>query len=99
MTQREEWRFIPCASYDGCTNMAIDEAILDAHIAGDAAPTLRLYFFAPPAVTIGLSQKMPPELVQSIEARGIDVVRRPTGGRAVLHLNDLTYSFVGSDTT
>lgn len=90
-------RFVPCSSHDGFTNMAIDEAILESYIAGNTPPTLRLYRFAPPAVTIGLSQKMSAELVASIEERGIDVVRRPTGGRAVLHMNDLTYSFVGGD--
>jgi lipoate-protein ligase A len=77
--------------------MAIDEAILESHLADLVPPTLRLYGFTPPAVTVGLSQPMPDSLVASINARGIDVVRRPTGGRAVLHLNDLTYSFVGRD--
>jgi lipoate-protein ligase A len=92
-----EWRFIAASSHDGFTNMAIDEAILRCHIAGEVPPTLRLYHFAPPAVTIGLNQKMPPDVVNNIQSRGIDVVRRPTGGRAVLHLDDLTYSFIGTD--
>jgi lipoate-protein ligase A len=91
------WRFIPASSHDGFTNMSIDEAILQSHIAGNVPPTLRLYFFAPPAVTIGLNQKMSPDAIRNINARGIDVVRRPTGGRAVLHLDDLTYSFIGTD--
>lgn len=93
------WRLIPYDEFDGATNMAIDEEILEAHIRGEAPPTLRVYGFKPAAVTIGLSQKMDDTLVASIQSRGIDVVRRPTGGRAVLHLDDLTYSFVGSDTT
>jgi lipoate-protein ligase A len=79
--------------------MALDEAMLEEHISGAVPPTLRLYLFAPPAVTIGLSQKLPEETAERIRARGIDVVRRPTGGRAVLHLDDLTYSFVCSDTS
>jgi lipoate-protein ligase A len=95
----ERWRLIPYAEHDGATNMAIDEAILEQHIKGDAPPTLRVYGFAPPCVTIGLSQKLDDSVSARIRSDGIDVVRRPTGGRAVLHLHDLTYSFVGSDTT
>lgn len=95
----ESWRLLSYAEFDGATNMAIDEAILDSHIRGLVPPTLRLYGFCPPCVTIGLSQKMDQELIEEIQGKGIQVVRRPTGGRAVLHLEDLTYSFVGSDST
>jgi lipoate-protein ligase A len=95
----QPWRFLPCSSHDGFTNMAIDEAILLSFIEGHSPPTLRLYKFAPAAVTVGLSQKLAPNLVASVESQGFDVVRRPTGGRAVLHLNDLTYSFIGGDST
>jgi lipoate-protein ligase A len=96
---RRHWRFIACSGHDGFTNMAIDEAIMESYIGGDVPPTLRLYIFSPPAMTIGLSQKLAPDVVAEIEKQGIDVVKRPTGGRAVLHLNDLTYSFIGGDTT
>jgi lipoate-protein ligase A len=96
---REVWRLIPYAEFDGSTNMSIDEAILEERINGAAPPTLRLYGFSPPCVTIGLSQKMDDAVAARIQAAGVDVVRRPTGGRAVLHLDDLTYSFVGTDTT
>jgi lipoate-protein ligase A len=91
------WRLIPYGTADGAMQMAIDEAILEAHLSDLVPPTLRLYGFTPAAVTVGRSQPMDESLVASIAARGIDVVRRPTGGRAVLHLNDLTYSFIGSD--
>lgn len=77
-------------------NMAIDEAILEAHLAGLVPPTLRFYGFEPAAVTLGYGQKMPAEMIAAIRQRGFDVARRPTGGRAVLHLDDLTYSFVGT---
>jgi lipoate-protein ligase A len=96
---KERWRLIAYAENDGATNMAIDEAILEQRIKSQAPPTLRLYGFTPPCVTIGLSQKMDDAISDRIRAEGIDVVRRPTGGRAVLHLHDLTYSFVGTDTT
>ncbi|MBX9948305.1 MAG: lipoate--protein ligase family protein [Candidatus Obscuribacterales bacterium] len=93
---KEKWRLIDYESFDAATNMAVDEAILEAHIAGAVPPTLRFYGWAPPAVSIGYGQKLPPKAQEKIVERGFDVVRRPTGGRAVLHLDELTYSFVGS---
>lgn len=89
-------RFIRFASFDAATNMAIDEAILDSHLEGLVPATLRLYGFAPPAVSIGHGQRIDAETLRSIESKGFTVVRRPTGGRAVLHFNDLTYSFICS---
>jgi lipoate-protein ligase A len=76
--------------------MAADEAILDEHLAGNCSPTLRIYGFNPPALSLGANQKLPTEILQRVSAAGFDVVRRPSGGRAVLHLGDLTYSFVGT---
>jgi len=76
--------------------MAIDEAILDAHLSGIVPPTLRVYGWEPRAVSIGYGQKLSETVESRIKARGYDVVRRPTGGRAVLHDFELTYSFVGS---
>ncbi|MCC6978921.1 MAG: lipoate--protein ligase family protein [Candidatus Melainabacteria bacterium] len=93
---QETWRLIDFESFDAATNMAVDEAILDAHIAAEVPPTLRFYGWAPPAVSIGYGQKLPEKVCQKIAERGFDVVKRPTGGRAVLHLDELTYSFVGS---
>lgn len=90
------WRFLPYSDGDAATNMATDEAILESHIDGLSPPTLRLYGFRPAAVSIGLSQKMPADTVKHIIDSGFDVVRRPTGGRAVLHQGDLTYSFIGA---
>jgi len=93
---KDTWRLIDYESFDAATNMAIDEAILEAHIAGAVPPTLRFYGWAPPAVSIGYGQKLPDKAREKIVERGFDVVRRPTGGRAVLHLDELTYSFTGS---
>ncbi len=90
------WRLIAFAAHSGETNMAVDEAILEAHLAGAVPPTLRLYGFDPPAISVGHTQKIPADLLEKAQARGFDVVRRPTGGRAVLHYGDLTYSFVAS---
>lgn len=91
------YRFIPYEQFDAATNMAIDEYLLESQLAG-APPVLRLYGFAPPAITIGLSQKVSDELVARVKSKGFDIVRRPTGGRAVLHHKDLTYSFVACQT-
>ncbi|HEY9785143.1 MAG TPA: lipoate--protein ligase family protein [Candidatus Obscuribacterales bacterium] len=76
--------------------MAIDEAILEAHLMGKVPPTLRFYGWEPPAVSLGYAQKLPTESVNRIHEMGFDIVKRPTGGRAVLHFGELTYSFVGS---
>jgi len=76
----------------GARNMAIDEAL--ALLA--TTPTLRAYRFGPPAVTLGRFQAVPEgaSYLERMAASGIDVVRRPTGGRAILHQNDFTYSAV-----
>ncbi|MCL5676382.1 MAG: lipoate--protein ligase family protein [Firmicutes bacterium] len=77
-------------------NMAIDEAILEAHAAGHVPPTLRFYGWSPAAVSIGYFQRLEAEVdLEACRSLGVDVVRRPTGGRAVLHESDeLTYSVV-----
>jgi lipoate-protein ligase A len=93
------WRFLPIEKKNATLNMAVDEAILNNHLKGKVPPTLRLYYFSPPAVSLGYAQTLPAETIEHIENRGFDIVRRPTGGRAVLHLNDLTYSFVASVNT
>ncbi|MBS1953800.1 MAG: lipoate--protein ligase family protein [Cyanobacteria bacterium SZAS-4] len=90
------WRLITYGEFDPAFNMAADEAILEAHLAGEVPPTLRLYGWNPAAISIGYSQKISEAEIQSITDHGLDVVRRTTGGRAVLHAGDLTYSFVGS---
>lgn len=91
------WRFVPYACYDAATNMAIDEYLLERHLAGEIPPTLRLYGFKPPAVTIGKNQDLDEDTMQRIGERGFVIARRPTGGRAVLHYQDITYAFIGSE--
>lgn len=97
-SSNRQWRLLPFSIHDGATNMAIDEAILEAHLKGLVPPTLRLYGFQPAAITIGYNQKLPEYVERRAAEKGITIARRPTGGRAVLHLNDLTYSFVGTST-
>jgi lipoate-protein ligase A len=76
--------------------MAIDEALLELHLQGKTPATLRFYGWEPPAVSFGYSQKVSPRTVEKVRAAGYDAVRRPTGGRAVLHEGELTYCFVGA---
>jgi lipoate-protein ligase A len=89
------FRLIPDAAYSGQENMAIDEMLLEALLANETRPTLRFYSWAPSTVSFGYSQKVEADTVNNICSKGYDVVRRATGGRAVLHHRELTYSFLG----
>lgn len=86
------------APSDGATAMAVDEALVDACAANPAAwvPVLRLYQFAPPCLSLGRFQSVTDADLDRCRARGIDVVRRPTGGRAVLHERCLTYAIIAA---
>ena len=73
--------------------MAVDDVLLDAARAG-GGPILRTYGWSPPAVSLGFGQRAHEAVdVHRCRELGIDVVRRPTGGRAVLHWKEITYSF------
>lgn len=87
-----EWRLILPAVHDGPTNMAIDEAIADSVRDGASLPTLRFYGWSPPCLSLGRAQPWDVADLDRCAALGWDVVRRPTGGRAVLHIDELTYS-------
>jgi lipoyl(octanoyl) transferase len=89
-----KWRLLDTGAQPASFNMAIDEALLRLHELGESQPTLRFYSWSPPAVSLGYFQKHHAIDVAACRQLGIDVVRRLTGGRAVLHANDLTYSVV-----
>ena len=74
--------------------MALDQTLLESAAAGDFPPTLRFYRWSPPALSIGRFQPLSDVDLDSCAARGIEVVRRPTGGKSILHLDDFTYSIV-----
>lgn len=74
--------------------MAIDQALLKLHVLGLSPPTLRFYQWQPPAISFGYFQQLKIINLSICSSLGIDVVRRPTGGRAVLHQNELTYSLI-----
>ena len=88
----ETWRLLVDPAAAGARNMAVDQAIAEAVQRGDAPPTLRFYSWRPRALSLGYHQ--PLDLVDRSLARrlGIDVVRRITGGGALLHSDELTYA-------
>ncbi|MGB3422801.1 MAG: biotin/lipoate A/B protein ligase family protein [Dolichospermum sp.] len=94
----EQWRLIPILAASGSIQMAIDRWLLVQHELGKCLPTLRFYTWSPPAISLGYHQRQYPEFWQNLIWKGqkLDLVRRPTGGRAVLHQGDLTYSVVSS---
>jgi lipoyl(octanoyl) transferase len=87
------WRLIEDGYHDGAWNMAVDEALMVAVAHGEAPPTLRLYGWRPAAVSLGYFQAADEGLDHAEIARlGFGLVRRPTGGRAILHDDEVTYS-------
>jgi len=89
----EGFRLLAQEPDEGRRNMAVDEALAYCAGGGRSPPTLRLYGFAPPTLSLGRFQRAR-ELVDSVrlEAAGVTLVRRPTGGQAVLHDRELTYA-------
>ncbi|MGD8244751.1 MAG: biotin/lipoate A/B protein ligase family protein [Anaerolineae bacterium] len=77
--------------------MSIDEAILRAVASGDAPPTLRFYAWDPPCLSLGRGQPVADVDRWAVQAAGYDLVRRPTGGRAILHIDELTYSVIAPE--
>lgn len=72
--------------------MAVDEAIMTSVAAGTSPPTLRLYAWTPACLSIGYGQSWTDADAGALQQRGWHIVRRPTGGRAILHIDELTYS-------
>lgn len=87
------WRLIPPIETSGKIQMAIDTWLLEKHRQGEHPPTLRFYTWNPPAISLGYHQKEYPAHWQQYS---LDIVRRPTGGQAVLHQGDLTYAIITS---
>ncbi len=88
----ESWRLLITPPARGAWNMAVDEAILGTAGRGQSLPTLRLYAWNPPCLSLGYAQPFADVDLERLNARGWDVVRRATGGRAILHTDELTYS-------
>jgi lipoyl(octanoyl) transferase len=90
-----QWRLIIDPPLPGRDNMERDLELLEQVSAGTSPPTLRLYRWDPPALSLGYFQDEDKIVDKAACHRaGIDLVRRPTGGRAVLHCDELTYSII-----
>ncbi|MFM8320686.1 MAG: biotin/lipoate A/B protein ligase family protein [Chloroflexota bacterium] len=89
------WRVIHTLPAAGAWNMAVDEAILEFSARRETPPTLRLYAWQPACLSLGYAQPAADVEQAALQANGWDLVRRPTGGRAILHTDELTYSVAG----
>jgi lipoate-protein ligase A len=94
----ETWRYIPFRESSAFENMAMDEALLRHAGQKTSVPTLRFFGWNPPAVSLGYFQDAREEVnLPYCREHGIDVVRRPTGGKAVYHDREVTYSLVAAE--
>jgi lipoyl(octanoyl) transferase len=88
------WRLIHSRPSSGAYNMAVDEAILESVGQRLVPPTLRLYAWNPPCLSLGYAQPSSDVDQQALLQNSWHLVRRPTGGRAILHADELTYSVI-----
>jgi lipoate-protein ligase A len=95
------WRFVPMIQASGGVQMAIDAWLFNQCEEGQHPPTLRFYTWWPHALSLGHLQKQWPAKWHNLTYQGqeLELVRRPTGGRAVLHQGDLTYALITSAST
>jgi lipoate-protein ligase A len=97
MFESGQYRLIYDLPTYGSRNMAVDEAIMTAVAQGDSPPTLRLYAWNPACLSLGYGQRWSDADVDLLESHGWELVRRLTGGRAILHTDEVTYSFAVAD--
>lgn len=96
----KKWHVLTTEALEPALNMAIDEALIAFVGRGELAPTLRFYSWEPRGLSVGHFQRATRDIDrQRIEELGIPIVRRMTGGRAVLHADELTYSVVIQEAT
>ncbi len=88
------WRLIPAEPLPGCANMALDAALLQLASQRGFPPTVRFMRWQPPALSLGRFQPVAQVNLEACRRAGIDVVRRATGGEAVLHKDEFTYTVV-----
>jgi lipoate-protein ligase A len=91
----QKWRLINSGFQTGAMNMALDEALLHSVAEGNSGPVLRFYRWSPATVTLGYAQSVVDDIDLDVcKTAGLDIVRRSTGGRAVLHDHEVTYSVI-----
>jgi len=90
-----KWRLLTTGFLNAFENMAIDDAILKTCSQGQSPPTVRFYGWTPHALSLGYSQQIKDTVdLKACDRLCVDIVRRTTGGRAVLHDEELTYSLI-----
>ena len=95
---KSKWYFINSGPCSPSYNMALDEALLDLHSQGEIPPVIRFYEWNPATLSIGYFQSAEKDIdLEVLREQKLGFVRRPTGGRAVLHENELTYSIIVSE--
>jgi lipoate-protein ligase A len=93
--EKQVWGFLDSGSGSPSYNMALDEALIKWHKACEIPPIIRFYTWQPATLSIGYFQKAEKEIdFVEVKKQNIGFVRRPTGGRAVLHEHELTYSVI-----
>lgn len=92
-----KWRLIHTPPSNGAWNMAVDESILEHIYHGESVQTLRLYSWNPPCLSLGHAQPFKDVDMERLKSRGWEGVRRVTGGRAILHTDEITYSVTGNE--
>lgn len=88
------WRLLDTGALPAALNMGVDLALLELHARGLSPPTLRFYRWSPPAISLGYFQRRHGIDAERCREMGLDVVRRASGGHAVLHWHDLTYCVI-----
>jgi lipoate-protein ligase A len=96
--ERAEWRLVFTPPAPGAWNMAVDETLLESVYHQVSPPTLRLYAWEPPCLSLGYAQPIQDVDQGRLQQHGWELVRRPTGGRAILHTDELTYSITAPET-
>ncbi|MEK3807994.1 lipoate--protein ligase family protein [Metabacillus sp. SLBN-84] len=96
--EKEIWRFIDSGNCSPAYNMALDEVLLEWNSEGNFPPVIRFYGWNPATLSVGYFQKAEKEIdLEAVKRNGLGFVRRPTGGRGVLHDQELTYSVIVSE--
>ena len=90
----ESWRLLVSPADSGARNLATDQAVAEFVRDGASPPTLRFYTWRPAALSLGYGQPLTAVATDLAGQYGIDLVRRPTGGQAILHNDELTYALM-----
>ena len=91
------WRLLITPNLSGIENMALDDALMQSVAPQQERPVLRLYGWSPYCLSLGYAQPAGDADREALAANGWDLVRRPTGGRAILHGDEITYAVIAPE--